>query len=95
MRQIMTLPPRQRALLNEIETKFKNARNSNDYLQIYFGNGKFIKVSFHRDNTYTVGYNFFNMEFQIKLNWYIKQHPMIINAKMSAFLFDWINKLNR
>lgn len=96
MRQLMTLLPKQRALLNEIETKLKDARNSNDYIQINFGRrGEFIKVAFHRDNTYTIGYNFYNMEFLIKTNILIKQYPRTVNAKMSAWLFDWVNRLNR
>lgn len=95
MKQIINLPSRERILLNELETKIKSARNSNDYICINFGRREsFIKVSFEKDQTYIVGFNFYNMEFQFKLNLFIKQHPKAVVGQIAQFLFTWVNKLN-
>jgi len=45
MKQIINAKPKERLLLNDIETKIKNARNSNDYILINFGHkGEFIRI---------------------------------------------------
>lgn len=96
MKAVVTVPYRDRMDLSDTENKIRNARNSNDYILVYFGNkGQFIKMSFHRDQTYTIGFNFINMEFQVKLNYMMKQYPKIVNGKLAAWLVDWVNKLNR
>lgn len=96
MKHIINLSPKQKVLLNDLENKVKNARNSNDYILINFGRkGQFIKVAFCKDQTYVVGYNFWNMEFAMKTNIMLKQYPKIVNAKIASYLFDWVNKLNR
>lgn len=96
MKQIINLSPKQKLTLNEIETKMRNARNSNDYIQVNFGRkGEFIKIAFSKDNTYTIGYNIWNMELAVKTNIMIKQFPRSVVGKLSAWLFDWVNRLNR
>lgn len=96
MKHIINLSPKQKVLLNDLENKVKNARNSNDYILINFGRkGQFIKVAFCKDQTYVVGYNFWNMEFAMKTNIMLKQYPKTVNVKIASYLFDWVNKLNR
>ena len=96
MKHIINLSPKQKVLLNDLENKVENARNSNDYILINFGRkGQFIKVAFCKDQTYVVGYNFWNMEFAMKTNIMLKQYPKTVNAKIASYLFDWVNKLNR
>ena len=96
MKQIITVPHRDRININEIEPKVRNARQSNDYILIYFGNrGQFIKIGFCKDQTYVIGHNITNMEFIIKLNYFLKLYPRTINGKLSNWLCNWVNKLNR
>ena len=66
MKQIITVPHKDRININDIEPKVRNARQSNDYIMVYFGNrGQWIKLGFCKDQTYVVGYNFLNMEFTV------------------------------
>lgn len=96
MKQIINLKQKDRLNISEVETKVKSARNSNDYILINFGGkNEFIKIAFCKDQTYCVGYNFINMEFTIKLNYMIKQYPKTVTGKLSAWLCDWVNRLNR
>lgn len=96
MKYIVTYKPRERVMLNDMETKMKSARNSNDYVLVNFGRkGEFIKIAFCKDQTYCIGYNFWNMEFQIKTNIMIKQYPKSVPMKLADWLTDWVNKLNR
>ena len=96
MKQIINMKPKDRISLNEIETKLSNARNSNDYILVNFGRkGEFIKIAFSKDQTYCIGYNFWNMEFQVKTNIMIKQYAKTVNKKLSSWLFNWVNQLNR
>lgn len=96
MKQIINAKPKERLLLNDIETKIKNARNSNDYIIINFGHkGEFIKIAFCKDQTYCVGYNFINIEFMVKTNVMLKMYPKVVNQKLALYLFDWVNRLNR
>lgn len=96
MKQIINMKPKDRISLNDIETKITNARNSNDYILVNFGRkGEFIKISFSKDQTYCIGYNFWNMEFQVKTNIMIKQYPKTVNKKLASWLFNWVNQLNR
>ena len=96
MKQIILAKPKERLLLSDIESKVRSARNSNDYIEINFGRkGEFIKIGFCKDQTYVIGYNFINIEFMVKTNVMLKQYPKIVNNKLAAYLFDWVNKLNR
>ena len=80
MKHIINLPPKQKLLLNDLEMKIKNARNSNDYVQVNFGRkNQFIKIAFSKDQTYTIGYNIWNMEFSVKTNIMIRQYPKTNN----------------
>ena len=73
MKYIVNLNPKDRLLTNEVESQVRNARNSNDYILVNFGRKKeFIKVAFCKDQTYCIGYNFWNMEFQVKTNIMLK-----------------------
>lgn len=96
MKQIINMKPKDRISLNEIEIKLTNARNSNDYILVNFGRkGEFIKIAFSKDQTYCIGYNFWNMEFQVKTNIMLKQYAKTVNKKLSSWLFNWVNQLNR
>lgn len=96
MKYILTIPRGNRIELNELETKIKNARSSNDYILINFGTkGQFIKLAFCKDQTYCIGYNFWNMEFSVKTNIMLKQYPKTNTLKLAQYLFNWVNKLNR
>ena len=96
MKQVINLKPKDRISLNDIETKLSKARNSNDYILVNFGRkGEFIKIAFSKDQTYCIGYNFWNMEFQVKTNIMIKQYSRTVNKKLSSWLFNWVNQLNR
>ena len=96
MKHIINLPPRKRISLNDLETKIREARNSNDYIQINFGSrNQFIKIAFCKDQTYTIGYNIWNMEFSVKTNVMLRQYPKTVNNKLAAWLFDWVNRLNK
>lgn len=96
MKQIINIKPKDKLLLNDVETKLKNARNSNDYILVNFGRkGEFIKIAFSKDQTYTIGYNFWNMEFSVKTNIMLKQYPKTVTTKLASYLFNWVNKLNR
>lgn len=96
MKQIITLTPKQKVSLNDLENQIKSARNSNDYIQVNFGSkGYFIKIAFCKDGSYCIGYNLWNMEFSVKTNIMIKQYPKSVVTKLAAWLFDWINRLNR
>lgn len=96
MKYIINLKPKEKLLLNDIETKIRTARNSNDYILVHFGRkGEFIKIAFCKDQTYCIGYNFWNMEFAVKTNIMIKQYSRSVNGKLALWLTDWVNKLNR
>ena len=96
MKHIINLKPRDRLPLNTMENYVKDARNSNDYILINFGNkGYFIKIAFSKDMTYTLGYNFYNMEFMFKTNVFIKQYQRTVTGKIASYITDWVNRLNR
>lgn len=96
MKKIINLKPREPLQLNEMENYIKSARNSNDYVQVFFGRkGEFIKIAFCKDQTYCIGYNFWNLEFSVKTNVMIKQYPKTVNNRLALWLSDWVNKLNR
>ena len=92
----ISLKPKEIIELNDLERKVKDARNTNDYILIKFGRkGEFIKVAFSRDQTYTIGYNFMNMEFMVKTNVMLKQYPKTVISKIALYLYTWVNRLNR
>lgn len=96
MKQIITLKPKSKLNLSDLENMVKSARNSNDYVLVNFGRkGEFIKLAFCKDNTYCIGYNFWNMEFAVKTNIMLKQYPRSVNATLSRWLHTWVTKLNR
>lgn len=96
MKSVINLKPKDRLVLSDIETKMRSARSSNDYILVNFGRkGEFIKIVFCKDQTYCIGYNFWNMEFSVKTNVMLKQYPKTVTNKLAAYLFDWVNKLNR
>lgn len=96
MKKILSVKSREPLQLNDMENYIKSARNSNDYVQVNFGRkGEFIKVAFCKDQTYCIGYNFWNLEFSVKTNIMIKQYPKTVNNKIALWLCDWVNKLNR
>lgn len=96
MKSILELKPKDKLTLNDLENKIKSARNSNDYVLVHFGRkGEFIKLGFHRDQTYTIGYNFWNMEFAVKTNILLKQYPKTVNGVLANWLYTWVTRLNR
>lgn len=96
MKHVINLKPREKLLLNDMEKSVKDARNSNDYVLINFGRkGEFIKIAFCKDQTYCIGYNFWNMEFSVKTNVMLKQYRVTNVVKIATYITDWINRLNR
>ena len=96
MKSIMTLKPREKVTLSDLENKIKSARNSNDYVLINFGKkGEFIKLAFCKDQTYCIGYNFWNMEFAVRTNIMLKQYPKSSTGALANWLYTWVTRLNR
>jgi hypothetical protein len=96
MKSIIDLKPKDKLNLSDVEQKIKSARNSNDYVQINFGRkGEFIKLAFCKDQTYCIGYNFWNMEFAVKTNILIKQYPKTVAGQLANWLYTWVTRLNR
>ena len=96
MKQIINLKQKDRLNISEVETKVKSARNSNDYILINFGGkNEFIKIAFCKDQTYCIGYNFWNMEFAIKTNIMMKQYPKTVTTALANWLYTWVTRLNR
>ena len=95
MKQVINMSRGDRITLNDLEQRVRRARSSNDYILINMTDGKFIKVAFSRDMTYTVGHNIYNMEFFVKTNVMIKQYPKTVTNKIAAYLFEWANRFNR
>lgn len=94
-KQIIEYKVKDRASLNELENKVKNARNSNDYILVKFGRkGEFIRVDFAKDQTYGVSHNLYNMEFIVKLNVMVRQYKVTNVRKVADFIFSWVNRLN-
>lgn len=95
MKSIIDLKPKDKLILNDLETKIKNARNSNDYVLVNYGTkGDFIKISFQKDATYTIGYNIWNMEFWNKTRILLRQYKVSNVYVLALYLTNWINKLN-
>lgn len=96
MKQVLNVVPRDKLSLSDLENQIKSARASNDYIVVNFGRkGEYIKISFHKDQTYNIGYNFWNMEFAVKTNVMLKQYPKINVPMLANWLFTAVNKLNR
>ena len=96
MKSIIDLKPKDKLVLNDLETRIKNARNSNDYVLVNFGRkGEFIKLAFCKDQTYCIGYNFWNMEFAVKTNILMKQYKKSVNGVLANWLYTWVTRLNR
>lgn len=96
MKSIVNLKPKEKLSLSDIENKIKSARNSNDYVLINFGRkGEFIKIAFCKDQTYCIGYNFWNMEFAIKTNILMKQYSKTVNGVLANWLYTWVTRLNK
>ena len=96
MKSIINLKPKEKLSLSDIEQKMKSARNSNDYVLVNFGRkNEFIKIAFCKDQTYCIGYNFWNMEFAVKTNIIMKQYPKTVVGTLSNWLYTWVTRLNR
>ena len=96
MKSIINLQPREKLNLSDVEQKMKSARNSNDYVLVKFGRkNEFIKIAFCKDQTYCIGYNFWNMEFAVKTNILMKQYKKSVNGVLANWLYTWVTRLNR
>lgn len=96
MKSIINLKPKEKLSLSDVEQKMKSARNSNDYVLVNFGRkNEFIKIAFCKDQTYCIGYNFWNMEFAVKTNIIMKQYPKTVVGTLSNWLYTWVTRLNR
>ncbi len=96
MKYVINLKPKEQLNLNEMEKQIKSAKNSNDYVLVNFGrDGKFIKIAFSKDQTYTVGYNIWNMEFSVKTNVMLRQYKISVSNVLANYLTRWVNKLNK
>ena len=96
MKSIINLKPKEKLSLSDVEQKMKSARNSNDYVLVNFGRkNEFIKIAFCKDQTYCIGYNFWNMEFAVKTNIIMRQYPKTVVGTLSNWLYTWVTRLNR
>lgn len=96
MKSIINLKPKEKLSLSDVEQKMKSARNSNDYVLVNFGRkNEFIKIAFCKDQTYCIGYNFWNMEFAVKTNIIMRQYPKTVIGTLSNWLYTWVTRLNR
>lgn len=96
MKSIINLKPKEKLSLSNVEQKMKSARNSNDYVLVNFGRkNEFIKIAFCKDQTYCIGYNFWNMEFAVKTNIIMRQYPKAVIGTLSNWLYTWVTRLNR
>lgn len=96
MKSIINLKPKEKLSLSDVEQKIKSARNSNDYVLVNFGRkNEFIKIAFCKDQTYCIGYNFWNMEFAVKTNIIMRQYPKTVIGTLSNWLYTWVTRLNR
>lgn len=95
-KEILSVKPKDRLSLNEMEKKVRNARNSNDYILVKFGRkGEFIRVDFAKDQTYGVSHNMYNMEFMVRLSVMIRQYKVSNIYKIADFVTNWVNRLNK
>ena len=96
MKYIIKLRRQEQLSLNEIEDKIRGARQSFDYVEVQFGSNfsRFIKIAFCKDQTYCIGFNFWNAEFSIKTNMMIKQYPKTVVNRLASYLTTWVNRLN-
>ena len=78
----------------DIEQKIRSAKQTNDYVQIVFNQDKFIKISFEKDQTYTLGYNIYDMTFTYKVCILCKQYSIANVQVLTKFLVQWVNKFN-
>lgn len=96
MKHIVTLKPREKLELNLMEKYVREARNSNDYIKINFGRKReFIEVSFNKDLTYCIGFNFWNAEFQQKTNIFLSMYKTSYVNPIALYLVTHVNRLNR
>ena len=96
MKYVVNLKPKEQLNLNDIEKKVKSARNSNDCILVNFGrDGKFIKIAFSKDQTYTIGHNIWNMEYSVKTNVLTRQYRVSVSNVLANYLTNWVNKLNK
>lgn len=96
MKFIINLKSKQKLELNDIQNKIRSSRNTCDYVLVNYGQrGEFIKISFQKDMTYTVGHNIWNMEFWTKLRVLEKQYTISNVNVLSQFLTTWVNRLNK
>lgn len=96
MKSVIKLRRQEQLSINEITDKIRSARQSNDYIEVQFGSNfsRFIKIAFCKDQTYCIGYNFWNAEFAIKTNMMIKQYPKTVVTRLANYLTTWVNRLN-
>lgn len=96
MKYNITLKSKEKLDLNDVEKKIRSARNTNDYVCVNYGTkGNFIKISFEKDMTYTIGNNIWNMELFTKTNVLLKQYKVSNVKVLALFLTNWINRLNK
>lgn len=96
MKYIISLKPKETLDKDKVEEQIRKAKNSNDYIQVKFGDkGQFIKIAFCRDMTYCIGFNFWNMQFQYHTNMMLKQYPKSVTYKLTSWLVEWVNRLNK
>lgn len=95
MKYNINLNRKEKLQLNDIEKKVKSARNTNDYINVNFGQkGEFIKIAFCKDQTYAIAHNIWNMEFWTKLRVLCKQYKVTNVLVLAQFLTNWVNRLN-
>lgn len=97
MKSIINVKPREHIVQTQLYDSLIKARNSWDYVQINFGRqNQFLKIAFCKDQSYVIGYNFYNLMFTSRLKVLLTQYPKNINInKLSDFIITTIDKLNQ
>lgn len=72
-----------------------SARNTHDYVRITLWNGKYVQVSFHRDNTLSVSTNRMDLSTLYAVNNMMQRNKIYSTENVVEFLFKFIKKNTR
>ena len=80
--------------VSELYNICASARNTFDFVKVTMWDGKFLIMTFHRDQTISISHNFTDLRVYFACNNFIKRNT--INSTMNAaeFLFKMIQRYN-
>lgn len=95
MKQIINLKRNENPNITKLENAIRDAKQTYDYLQINIPrNNYFIRISFNRDFTYTIGFNIWDLQFFTETNLLYRQYHTAVIAGISKYLDRQIRRLN-